>query len=388
MEEINIFEKTVLIVDDTPENIDILNDLLRKFKRKVALNGERALKIALTDNPPDIILLDVMMPGMSGYEVCEELRKDERTKEVPIIFLTAKAEKEDVIKGFELGAQDYVTKPFDARELMERVKTHLELKTQREMLESMNDILEEKVRQRTMQLQESNDKLEHANQKLIVLDEAKSTFLRMISHEVRTPLNGIVGASYFLKDSFGDDEEMKDFVDMLAISSERLEKVSYLALIITELQANLIKLSIKEENIFEMLSSAISNIEDDAKKRNIIFNTDNVVRNLEINSERGLIIKAFEILLDNAIRYSPENDIVLIKAWKENGKIQIEITDKGPGFPKEKLEDVLQPFELGEEHEDNHLGISLIAVKLIMENHNAEINIKNNQVGATVSLVF
>ena len=388
MEEINIFEKTVLIVDDTPENIDILNDLLRKFKRKVALNGERALKIALTDNPPDIILLDVMMPGLSGYDVCEELRKDERTKEIPIIFLTAKSEKEDVIKGFELGAQDYVTKPFDARELMERVKTHLELKIQREMLESMNDILEEKVQERTKQLSESNEQLEHANQKLMVLDEAKSTFLKIISHEVRTPLNGIIGASYFLKESFGDDEEMKDFVDMLAISSDRLEKISCLALIITELQANRKKLTINEENIFDMLSMAIDTTKNYAMERNITLDTDDVVRNLEITSERMLIIKAFEILLDNAIRYSPENETVKIRAWKENDKIRIEIIDNGPGFPKEKLKDLLKPFEIGAEHEDSHSGLSLSAVKMIMDSHNAEINIMNNEAGATVSLVF
>ena len=388
MEDLNIFDKTILIVDDTPENIDVLNDLLRKFKRKVALNGERALKIAFSDPSPDIILLDIMMPGMSGYEVCEELRKNEQTKDIPIIFLTAKSEKEDVIKGFDLGAQDYVTKPFDARELIKRVKTHLQLKIQREMLESMNETLEQKVQERTKQLKESNDELEHANKKLMVLDEAKSTFLKMVSHEVRTPLNGIIGASSLLKDSFGEDEEMKEFIDMLCISSNRLEKISSLALIITELQANKDNLTTSNENVYELLSKAIQSIKYVAKERNVSIDTNDIVRNLDINAAYMLVIKAFEIVLDNAVRFSPENKTIKITARKVNGNKQIEFTDFGPGFSDEKLKELFKPFEVGLKHEESHSGISLCAVKMIMESHNAEINIKNNEIGATVTLTF
>jgi two-component system, sensor histidine kinase and response regulator len=155
-----------------------------------------------------------MMPEMDGYEVCEKLRADERTKDVPIIFLTAKALKEDIIKGFEVGGQDYITKPFDARELMERVKTQLELKTQREILKNMNEVLEEKVKERTALLQEALSNLDKANQELQGLDTAKNNFLMMISHELRTPLNGIVGASYFLRDTLHEDKEFGEFVDM------------------------------------------------------------------------------------------------------------------------------------------------------------------------------
>ena len=135
-------DNTILIVDDTPENIDILVELLEDFDKKVAINGEDALETAWEDEAPDLILLDIMMPEMDGYEVCQRLRSDDRTKEVPVIFLTAKAMKEDIIHGFEVGGQDYITKPFDARELMERVKTQLELKNQREILKDMNNIIE------------------------------------------------------------------------------------------------------------------------------------------------------------------------------------------------------------------------------------------------------
>ena len=134
-------EQVVLIVDDTPENIDILSAVLSKYKRKIATNGERALKIVQSDNPPDIILLDVMMPGMDGFEVCRILQSDIKTKNIPIIFITAKSEVEDETKGLELGAVDFITKPISPPIVLARVKNHLELKISRTLLEEKNEEL-------------------------------------------------------------------------------------------------------------------------------------------------------------------------------------------------------------------------------------------------------
>lgn len=130
-----IHSMTILLVDDTPDNIRILNELLKPFKRKVAVNGEKALAIAQAEAKPDLILLDINMPGMSGLEVCEELKKNEETRDIPIIFLTAQSDKETTVKGFKLGANDYITKPFDPEELMMRVKTQLNLKLQKTIIE-------------------------------------------------------------------------------------------------------------------------------------------------------------------------------------------------------------------------------------------------------------
>jgi putative two-component system response regulator len=152
-----IKNQRILIVDDTPENIDVLIEVLSDYKRSVATNGEKALQLAVSNNPPDLILLDIMMPGMDGYEVCRRLKSEEKTKAIPIIFLTAMADEESERKGLELGAVDYITKPISPPIVMERVKNHLLLKMAREKLENQNVILEGKVKERTRELALTQD---------------------------------------------------------------------------------------------------------------------------------------------------------------------------------------------------------------------------------------
>ena len=140
---------SILIVDDIPDNIDVLNGILHDdYQIKVAINGERALKIASGENPPDLILLDVMMPGRDGYEVCRRLKENIATRNIPVIFVTAKSEVEDETEGFALGAVDYITKPVSPPLVKARVKTHLALYDQ-------NRALELKVRERTRELRET-----------------------------------------------------------------------------------------------------------------------------------------------------------------------------------------------------------------------------------------
>jgi putative two-component system response regulator len=145
---------TVLIVDDTPENLTVMNGLLREhYRTKIANNGERALQIA-ADNPhPDLILLDIMMPGMDGYEVCRRLKRDPRLAAVPVIFLTAKAEIKDEQAGFDVGGVDYITKPISPSIVLARVSTHLKLKAASDFLKDKNAFLETEVQRRTREVQ-------------------------------------------------------------------------------------------------------------------------------------------------------------------------------------------------------------------------------------------
>lgn len=144
---------TVLIVDDTQENILLLSEVLEAdYLTKAAMNGERALKIAFSVDPPDLILLDVMMPGMSGYEVCQRLKENPDTRRIPVIFVTAMNEVDDEMKGLELGAVDYITKPLSPPIVKARVKAHLALYAQARELEAWNKTLEQRVAEGVAQL--------------------------------------------------------------------------------------------------------------------------------------------------------------------------------------------------------------------------------------------
>jgi len=148
-----IEKQAVLVVDDTPANIQVLMETLKDDYRIVAaVNGERALQLAASDPPPDIILLDIMMPEMDGYEVCAKLKADAKTRDIPIIFITAMSDTQDEAKGLELGALDYITKPISPPVVLARVKSHLELKQAREILKNQNVILEQRVAERTKEV--------------------------------------------------------------------------------------------------------------------------------------------------------------------------------------------------------------------------------------------
>ncbi|MBI2418900.1 MAG: response regulator [Ignavibacteriales bacterium] len=140
----SIYDYKILIVDDAPENIDILGSILKDFKKSAAINGELALKIVNGKNRPDLILLDIMMPGMDGFEVCKRLKANPETKNIPVIFITGKTSVEDETQGLELGAMDFIPKPISPPVVLARVKNQLELLSARAFLEKQNDELSER----------------------------------------------------------------------------------------------------------------------------------------------------------------------------------------------------------------------------------------------------
>ena len=178
---------TILVVDDTPDNITLLCSLLGdQYRNKVATNGVKALKIARAEPHPDLILLDIMMPEMDGYEVCRLLKEDPATEHIPVIFLTAKTQEGDETKGFELGAVDYITKPIVPPILMARVHTHLALQDARKFLEQQNEILEEQVEARTRQLAALQDAIIIAMASLAeTRDNDTGHHIRRTQHYVR-----------------------------------------------------------------------------------------------------------------------------------------------------------------------------------------------------------
>ncbi|TAN53061.1 MAG: response regulator [Methylococcaceae bacterium] len=194
------YAATILVVDDTPDNLELMSGLLKdEYQVKIADSGEKALAVATSDAPPDLILLDIMMSGIDGYEVCRRLKRDPRTMNIPVIFLTAKDEAADEQQGLELGAVDYITKPISPPIVMARVKNHLALKATADFLRDQNDYLEREVAKRTHEVTASRE-IAVKNVQLEAASRMKSEFLANMSHELRTPLNAIIGFSEVLKD--------------------------------------------------------------------------------------------------------------------------------------------------------------------------------------------
>lgn len=158
MSDVTADKPTILVVDDIPENIDLLREVLEgNYRTKIAINGEKALKIAFADNKIDLILLDIMMPGMSGYEVCMQLKANPATRDIPIIFITAMSEVDDERKGLEMGAVDYITKPISPPIVQARIKTQLAAKRVQDFLRDQNKFLEHEVDKRTREVMALQD---------------------------------------------------------------------------------------------------------------------------------------------------------------------------------------------------------------------------------------
>lgn len=380
---------SILIVDDNPQNLQVLGRLLQEKKCEIefAINGTAALDW-LESRKFDLVLLDINMPEMDGFEVCRRIRSQERFDTLPVIFLSADNDRESILKGFELGGQDFVTKPFDSRELIVRVKTHIALKDTLEKLENLNRSLEEKVSDRTRELREANENLEKINLKLMELDNAKTDFLNLISHEIRTPLNGIILPVELLKDS-GALNESTELIEILDTSVKRLEKFAMNALLITRLKTKPSEMKRTDTAIEELIDEVIQDEQAHWTGKSMNITEQRTLRDTKISCDPELVKKCLVNILDNAIVFSPNGSNIEITTTMEEQYAVVVIADNGHGFPREILEKGAEPFSRGREYNDKSTGIGIPLAQLIMEAHQGKVELRNRpRGGASVTLKF
>jgi two-component system, sensor histidine kinase and response regulator len=368
----------VLVVDDVYKNIPPLKLFLsgEPYLIDYSLSGEEALE-KISAGRYDLILLDVMMPGMDGFEVCTRLKRDEKTRDIPVIFLTARTEREDIVRGFEFGAVDYIAKPFHPRELIARVRTHLELREKTAALDAMNHQLERKVEQRTARLAE-------ANRKLARFEQAKSDFLTLVSHELRTPLNDLLGFSSLMTDS-ALTAEQQEYFGYIQSSIARLQRFIDASLLVTSVRTDKLLMRLRPIPVEMIVKDCIADVKILAESRDITVEAVFTDAFLSLSADFDLIHRCLRSLLENAVKYSHTGGRVVVGIDVSDETVSISVRDFGPGFSDEAMSRVFTFFASDDiMHHHEGLGLGLATAKLIMDAHDGTITAENHPDGGAL----
>lgn len=382
----------ILIIDDFKTNIIYLTRLLEGDGHEIhsASQAENALQM-ISMAEFDLILLDIVMPEKDGFTLCEVIRKSKHNASTPVIFITSENDEQSILKGFELGGQDYVIRPFKNSELRARINTHLELKRNRAQLKQLNDELEITVSKRTNELKTALSKLKssykslkEAQKELLDIDKVKENFLRIINHEIRTPLNGIIGFQGLIMENM-KDEKLLNYLEMMQESVRRLEKFSMDALLITHLKAGAYKLEIGLYNIGFLIEQILEHYVSKIKMENIQVRME--IQETYIYTDAKLFQYTIRNLIENAIYHSPSNHCINIKGKKMPGNYyQIRILDNGKGFPHGILKNKYRLF-INEEFTDNRPGLSLFTISLIMRYLKGKMHLTNSLKGGASAVI-
>lgn len=361
-----VHRPTILVVDDTPLNLALMRDLLETdYTVKLAPSGERALKIAKLQ-PPDLVLLDIMMPDVDGYEVCRRLKADPMTADIPVIFLTGKTETQDEQMGFSLGAADYITKPISPPIVLARVKAHLLFKQARDALELRN--LEDKQR------------FDSALAQQVQLNELKSTFVAMTSHEFRTPLTSILVSQSLLR-NYCDRlpvDERNGLLDSIDTSVKRMVLMLDQVLTIGRADAHLLSFNPKSFNLLTLCYQ----LRDEANTVHAMGGKAQATRvalDVELDEpdmlgDEKLLRHILGNLLSNAIKYSPQSAEAFFSVRRDANGHCFEVRDQGIGIPASDL-----PRLFGDFHRASNVGnipgtgLGLAIVKRAVESHGGTI---------------
>jgi len=335
-------QATVLVVDDVAHNIEILGIMLREQGMKVigALSAEQAFRVIET-RLPDLILLDVQMPEMDGFTACKLLKENPTTKHIPVIFLTACTETADILKGFSLGAVDFVSKPFQAAELFARLRSHIELKHLRDAVLQHNKALEQEIAER-----------KRTEERLRQLDEEKNEFLGIVAHDLRNPLSGIILAADMIETMNGvmASEQVAKKAANIRTAGLYMREIITNLLDINAIEAGQMPLSPVLFDIVPRLTESLQTFHDRAADKSITIVNELPVSELAVYADPVKTTEIVENLLSNAVKYSPPNTNIYLRA--EYGTmphssvhaVVVSVRDEGPGLTDEDKTKIFGKF--------------------------------------------
>lgn len=341
----------VLIVDDEPINIKLIEEILEyenEFQSMAAVDGKSAL-IILNEYHPDIIILDIMMPGIDGYEVCKQIKSNPRHKFAKILMVSGKAMVEERLQGYEAGADDYITKPFIDDELLAKLKVFSKLKKTEE------------------------------------IDDLKTGILQLFSHETKTPLNGILLGSQLILDTVGLPEKITEYAKLINISGERIHDLVQKILLLSSLKNNR-PLNLEPQSVSTYLQTVVKQNKH-ALERKCSLNID-CPNDYTLKIDWKLFHEAVSAVIHNGIKFTSQGGTVNISAKCNNDKVCFRVTDQGPGIDPMLTEKIFDEFYSQQiESHSKGTALSLAISKKIMELHNGNLHVES-KLGKGSTFVF
>ncbi len=330
----------ILAVDDDPINLEILEEILEDYDLLTASSGEEALEVAEV-HQPDLILLDIMMPGMNGYEVCKKLRGNQDLKHAKIVLVSAKAMTSERLAGYEAGADDYLTKPFDSDELLAKVTVFLRLLSAEEM------------------------------------DQLKSELLNLLSHELRTPLSGIIPAGEVLSAAgeMGEDERMM-WGEMVLENGKRILALAEKGDLLCMLRSNSYAFSGEVTDFADFVSNVVAEVQSESPDRN--FSIKIPAGEFMVAIDQNLIRWALRGMLENGLRFGPDDQAIEVNVQCDGTNIGFSVTDHGPGIEEDVLGTVFQAFtQRIVESKPVGAGLSMALARAIMRVHGGDVSVES-----------
>jgi len=340
----------ILVVEDIPKNMEVVCNILRKegYRLAMAGNGKQAVDTAPVVQP-DLILLDIMMPVMDGYQACQFLKGNPITKDIPIIFLTAKSDTDDVVKGFELGAVDYVTKPFKKAELLSRVKTHLELKLSRESLQELN--------------------------------ATKDKFFSIVAHDLKDPVQYLMLSADSLMNQYDafDEEKRKDYIRRFYNNSRLLSVLLENLLDWARSQRGKLEVKPGDIDLHSLAGETRQFLAANAGQKGIALSST-VAPGTDAFADINMLRTILRNLVTNAIKFTPTGGEVKIESavLQDQGMVRLNITDTGVGIANENLDKLFRldnMYSTKGTNGEKGAGLGLILCKEFVEKNNGTISV-------------
>jgi len=303
----------VLIVDDVARNLQVVGTLLRNEGYEVmpATSGTQALERVQAE-PPDLILLDLMMPEMDGLEVCRRLKADRATSQIPVIYLTASNEMEHLVRGFEVGAVDYVTKPFNAPELLARVRTHLELQHVRQRLREMND--------------------------------EKNEFMGVAAHDLRSPLTSVLGFADLVLSEPNLSSEGADCVGRIRDSAKHMLEMVQNLLDVNAIERGQLKPKLSSCDLADLVQNVVGGFRPHAEAKQQRIEFDRKGDRRLVLADPTLTAQVLENLISNAVKYSPSDKTIRVGLTATEDAVRCEVRDEGPGLSEADQRRLFEKF--------------------------------------------